>query len=172
MLCPEAISFHSLPAITCDGKSCGRKSRWVLLASNLTEIPIQPEQSTRLRLDRQAPIDPHQNPSDRLLDRLLHFSVHPTPKFFRQPLEMEFEGSRGELDHGERLPPIQPGQVGLEGSPALLGRREGRLQRGEVSPPHDPLTSADQGWIGRFAPLWDRSPGTQIGRTAPPASDA
>jgi hypothetical protein len=61
------------------------------LASNLTEIPIQPEQPTRLRLDRQAPIDPHENPGDGLLNRLSHFSVHPNAKFFCQPLEAVFE---------------------------------------------------------------------------------
>ena len=78
------------PLSACDGKSSGRQERRVLLVTELTET-FQPEQPTRLRLDRQAPIDAHENPGDGLLNRLSDFPVHATAKFFRQPLEVKVE---------------------------------------------------------------------------------
>ena len=44
-----------------------------LFTFQLSEIAVQPEKSTRFRLNRQAPIAPHQNPGHRVLDPLPHF---------------------------------------------------------------------------------------------------
>ena len=62
-------------------------------------MPIQSVQSTRLRLDCQAPIHSHQNAGDRLLDGLSDFSDGPTAKFSRDPLEAVFERGRGQPEN-------------------------------------------------------------------------
>ena len=72
------------------------------LAIPLSDISLQPEKATRLRLNRQGPIDPYQNPGDGLLNGLPDFSDHPAAKFLGQPLEVLIKGRRGELNN----PPV------------------------------------------------------------------
>jgi hypothetical protein len=61
---------------------------------------FHPDQATRLRLDRQAPIDPHQNPGHGLLDRRSDLSILPSAQLLGHPFETSFKGDRGELHHG------------------------------------------------------------------------
>lgn len=62
---------------------------------------------------------------DGLLGRLPDLAVGPAPEFLGHPLEVLVESGRRQFDHRRRLAPVQPGQLGLEGRPALLGGSKG-----------------------------------------------
>lgn len=57
-----------------------------LSAFRLSDVAVQAEESTRLHLDRQAPIDPHRNRIDRLVDSLPHIAVYPTARSIGYPV--------------------------------------------------------------------------------------
>ena len=79
---------------------------------HLRKSAVHPEQPTRFRPNRQAPIVPHQNPHHRLLARLLDLPVHPAAQLLGHPQEVPLKRSRGQLEH-RWLVPIEPGQFRL-----------------------------------------------------------
>jgi hypothetical protein len=112
-------------------------------AFGLTEIAVQPQQSTWVRLDRDAPIDAHENAPDGPLNDFPNLPAHAAPQFLRQPLEVLLKGRRGELDDRLLGVPIQASQLGLQRRLALLRRSQGRLQRSEVPPRHGSAVIGD-----------------------------
>lgn len=70
---------HSPPS-TSRGIDVVLKQASALLAIQSRVISSKPKETTRLRLDRQAPIDAHQNPPDGPLDHLADLSVQTAAK--------------------------------------------------------------------------------------------
>ncbi len=68
------------PPSTSRGIDVVLKQASALLAIQSRVISSKPKETTRLRLDRQAPIDAHQNPPDGPLDHLADLSVQTAAK--------------------------------------------------------------------------------------------
>ena len=81
-------SSDEFPPSAGGGESRKGQHRRVCLAPHLAGVSFHSKKPTRCRLNRQVSVTAHQNPRDRLFDHLADFPVHPTAKFFRQPLEV------------------------------------------------------------------------------------